>query len=170
MVIANNVFVQVAEGTSAFYLTTGGGTTNFTDNCIYRTGKRVGQVTDTGTIIADPMFVNAPGGAYALAAGSPCAGKGASLTSVEQLLKLDSAASVPASTPTDAPSPTATATLTATNTGTATATDTATAMATDTTTARPSDTPMACPVKQQWPRPQRPPNRLPQPARSVRRR
>jgi hypothetical protein len=39
-----------------------------------------------GTVWASPRFLNGGGGNFALAYGSPCAGKGAALASIGQLL------------------------------------------------------------------------------------
>jgi hypothetical protein len=93
MTIANNVFYEVRNGATAFYLPTGSGSTSFAGNCVFRTGSRAGNVADTGTVSADPSFTNAPLGDLALSPGSPCAGKGASITSVGSLLSQTGGAS-----------------------------------------------------------------------------
>jgi hypothetical protein len=92
MSIRDNVFVNVKESSTAFYLPTGSGNTGFNNNCLYRTGRRQGNISESGTVTADPRFVSAGTGNYALASGSACAGKGASLTSVSQLVGLGCAA------------------------------------------------------------------------------
>ena len=58
-----------------------GGT--YSNNCQYQIpqGVAVGQNVD-------PKFVNMTSGNYALSSGSPCAGKGSSIKSVEQFLKM----------------------------------------------------------------------------------
>jgi hypothetical protein len=108
MVVGDNIFVNVKPGNTAFYLPTGGGTTTFAGNCLSSTGARTGNFTESGTVNGDPRFVNSSLGNYALATGSVCAGKGASITSVSALLGLGSAGA-PA---TPAPQASATATRT----------------------------------------------------------
>ncbi len=85
MAISDNVFWQVNPGRNGFYLPTGGGDTLFANNCVYGTGVRSGNVFETGTINANPLFVDPARGNYALRSGSPCAGKGARVTSVSTL-------------------------------------------------------------------------------------
>jgi hypothetical protein len=106
MTISNNVFVSVRYGSSAFYLPTGGGSTSFTNNCLHQTGTRSGNVTESGTVQADPLFNSMLEADFGLQAGSACAGKGASITSVAQLLRVTSGESQPPA-PTNPP-PTAT--------------------------------------------------------------
>jgi hypothetical protein len=88
MTIHNNIFVYVKPGNTAFYLPTGSGTTAFTNNCLYSVGSRSGNVSESGTVTGDPLFINSSLGNFALASTSACAGKGASITSVNQLLSL----------------------------------------------------------------------------------
>ena len=88
MSIRDNVFVNVKETSTAFYLPTGSGSTGFNNNCLYRTGRRQGDFSESGTVTSDPWFVSAGSGNYALASTSACAGKGSTVTSVAQLVGL----------------------------------------------------------------------------------
>jgi hypothetical protein len=86
MVVRENIFANVSPGATAFVLTTQGGDTTFANNCLHQTGRRSGDINETGTIQGDPGFVDAAGANLALAAGSACSGKGANVTSVADLL------------------------------------------------------------------------------------
>ena len=103
MVIRDNIF----SNTAGFYLSTGDGTTTFADNCVHESGYVSGNVTQSGTISGDPRFVDPANGDFALQSGSPCAGKGSSITSLSQLLG-QSPQPTPSPTPTSTPSPTPT--------------------------------------------------------------
>jgi hypothetical protein len=92
MVVADNIIANVSEGATAFVLTTGGGATTFANNCLYRTGRRSGNFNEVGTIQADPGFVDPGGANLALFPGSACAGRGANITSVPDLLAQTGAA------------------------------------------------------------------------------
>lgn len=92
---------------------------NTSGNCQWQTvGLTVGQV-------ANPQFVNVAANDFSLAAGSPCAGKGSRITSVDQLFSLFQPAPtntpLPTNTPTQVP-PTATPSPTNTPLPTATLT------------------------------------------------
>ncbi len=88
MTISNNIFFNVNDGRNGFYLPTGGGNTAFSNNCLHRAGRRAGNVSETGSVTGDPGFADAGSGNFALGAASPCAGKGANMTSVATLLAL----------------------------------------------------------------------------------
>jgi hypothetical protein len=92
MVIADNIIANVGESATAFVLTTEGGATTFANNCLHRTGRRSGNINETGTVQADPGFVDPGGANLALAPGSACAGRGANITSVQDLLAQTGAA------------------------------------------------------------------------------
>jgi hypothetical protein len=109
MAFSNNIVMNVKPGNTAFYLPTGSGNTSIANNCLYNTGGLSGNYTQSGTITNDPLLVNSSLGNYALASTSPCAGKGASVTSVNQLLSLTGGS---APVPTNPP-PAATATYVA---------------------------------------------------------
>jgi hypothetical protein len=86
MTVQNNVFVGAGEGATAFDLTTGGGNTTFANNCVDSIGHIGGNINEAGTVWASPWFANGAAGNFALRGGSPCAGKGARLSSIAQLL------------------------------------------------------------------------------------
>ena len=101
MLIHDNIFYK----TSGFYLNTGDGTTTFSDNCMSQSGYVSGNVTVSGTILGDPRFVDADNGDFALQPGSPCAGKGSSITSLASLYALDGEPTPTDTPPTDTPVP-----------------------------------------------------------------
>ncbi len=116
MVVRDNVFVNVKNGNTAFYMPTGGsGGTTFAGNCLSSVGSRSGNFTETGTVTGDPRFINSSLGNYGLAAGSACAGKGSSITSLSVLLALSGGGLPPTQ-----PQPTHTAPAQASPTRTAT--------------------------------------------------
>jgi hypothetical protein len=87
MLIKDNIFVRIGSGGYGFVMTTDGGETVFANNCLHETGRRVGNIAETGTLETDPRFVDAGGANLALAPGSACAGRGANVTSVQDLLE-----------------------------------------------------------------------------------
>ena len=153
MVVRDNIFMNVKNGNTAFYMPTGGGTTTFAGNCLYQTGARNGNITESGTVTGDPRFVNSSLGNFALATGSACAGKGSSITSVSALVALSGAplptqpaqpttthtTVAPTATRTNVPATSTTAAPTATRT-TAPATNTTAAATTTSTTVAPTAT------------------------------
>jgi hypothetical protein len=86
MSIHNNVFVGAGMGATAFNLPTGGGNTLFANNCVDSVGHIGGNLDEVGTVRSTPWFVNGAGGNFALQGVSPCAGKGATVASVWQLV------------------------------------------------------------------------------------
>lgn len=89
MSIHNNVFVGAGmAGSPAFNLPTGGGNTWFANNCLDSVGHVGGNLDEAGTVRSGPGFVNGGGGNFAVRGGSPCAGKGATISSIGQLLSL----------------------------------------------------------------------------------
>lgn len=87
MTVRNNIFYQIKQpGGTGFWMPTGNGTTTFQNNCVFDSGSVGGNVTNTGTITSNPQFINASAGNFALSPTSPCAGKGASITSLTALL------------------------------------------------------------------------------------
>lgn len=138
MTIRNNVFSGISNSAgTGFFFSTGGGSTTFAGNCVYQSGRRVGQFTESGTISADPLFIGS--GDYGLQAGSPCAGKGAAIGSLADLIAL-----APADPPTPTPSPSATPTASETPSPTSSATATASPSATPSPI--PTETPTPTPI------------------------
>ena len=131
MTISNNIFYQTRNPSgTGFYLPTVGGNTAFTGNCVFQSGRRSGNFSESGTVTLDPLFTSLSTGNYALRAGSPCAGRGASITSRASLLSVVTSTPeptftvTPTETSTETSTPTSTATETPTNTPTVTATPT----------------------------------------------
>ena len=75
-------------GSAGFDLPTGGGNTWFANNCLDSVGHFGGNLDEAGTVWSGPGFVNGGAGNFAARAGSPCAGKGATITSIGYLLSL----------------------------------------------------------------------------------
>jgi hypothetical protein len=88
MSIHDNVFVGAGLGATAFNLPTASGNTLFAGNCVDSVGDIGGNLDEVGTVRAGIRFVNGAAGNLALPAGSPCAGKGALVGSVWQLLAM----------------------------------------------------------------------------------
>ena len=110
--IRNNVFYRIAPGSGAFRLDGSGTPTQLQNNCIYNSGTRAGNYSESGTISADPLLANLAGGDFRLLSGSPCASKGARVTSIQQLLSLAGSAISTAVPPTATRTPGPTATRT----------------------------------------------------------
>lgn len=120
MTIRDNIFQGIRSTSTGFWLPTTGGRTIFSGNCVYGSGSLGGNYTQTGTIREYALFTNPARGDYSLAADSPCAGKGASVTS--KAILFGDAHATP--TPTATEATTATPTSTATDSPTETATET----------------------------------------------
>ena len=131
MTIRNNIFHNVRNPAgTGFYLPTVGGNTAFSGNCLTgNTGGRSGNVSESGTVTGDPKFANLSVGDYALLAGSACAGKGSSITSLAMLFP---APVISTATPTPFPTDTATSVPTSTETSTPTPVPTETYAPTET--------------------------------------
>jgi hypothetical protein len=88
MTINNNIFHTTPDGTdpdrnSSFYF--GGAPTTFSNNCLYLTKGSV--PSGSGNLVnTNPLFTNIATGNFSLQSNSPCAGRGSTLTSVNQLL------------------------------------------------------------------------------------
>ncbi len=84
--IRDNIFYKIGRNGPLIWARTQGGQTIFADNCVFDSANPGGNFVESGTISANPQFVDASVDNYALEAGSPCAGKGSTITSAEMLI------------------------------------------------------------------------------------